>query len=109
MNEQHTLRRSLSLFQVIALAAGGMVAAWMVEIQYWFELSGTGSLLALLVCGILVLPLCFIYTEMTSMMPYAGGENIWVSNAFGWFVMAAVVHGIYNLVMLLMDKRIFAP
>ena len=21
---------------------------------------------------------------MTSMMPYAGGENIWVSNAFGW-------------------------
>ena len=32
-----------------------------------------------------------------------------VSNAFGWFVMAAVVHGIYNLVMLLMDKRIFAP
>ena len=35
MNEQHTLRRSLSLFQVIALAAGGMVAAWMVEIKYW--------------------------------------------------------------------------
>ena len=85
MNNQG-LKRSLTLFQVIALAAGGMVAAWMVEIKYWFELSGTGSLLALLVCGILVLPLCFIYTEMTSMMPYAGGENIWVSNAFGWNV-----------------------
>ena len=78
------LRRSLSLLQVIALAAGGMVAAWMVEIKYWFELSGTGSLIALFVCGLLVLPLCFIYTEMTSMMPYAGGENIWVTNAFGW-------------------------
>ncbi|MBO5556635.1 MAG: APC family permease [Oscillospiraceae bacterium] len=82
-NTQH-LRKSLSLFQIIALAAGGMIAAWMVEIQYWFELSGTGSLLALLLCGVLVLPLCFIYTEMTSMMPYAGGENIWVTNAFGW-------------------------
>ena len=80
----HGLKKSLSLLQVIALAAGGMVAAWMVEIKYWFELSGTGSLIALFVCGLLVLPLCFIYTEMTSMMPYAGGENIWVSNAFGW-------------------------
>jgi amino acid transporter len=84
MNNNQQLKRSLSLFQIIALAAGGMVAAWMVEIQYWFELSGTGSLLALFLCGVLVLPLCFIYTEMTSMMPYAGGENIWVTNAFGW-------------------------
>ena len=84
MGNNQGLRRSLTLFQVIALAAGGMVAAWMVEIKYWFELSGPGSLVALFVCGLLVLPLCFIYTEMTSMMPYAGGENIWVSNAFGW-------------------------
>ena len=70
--------------QLIALAAGGMIAAWMVEIQYWFELTGTGCLIALLLCGILVLPLCFVYTEMTTMLPFAGGENVWVSNAFGW-------------------------
>lgn len=37
-------------------------------------------------CAVLVLPLCFIYAEMTSMMPYAGGQNIWVTNALGWNV-----------------------
>lgn len=81
---ESNLKKTLSIPQVIALASGGMVAAWMVEIKDWFSWSGTGSLLALLFCGILVLPLCFIYSEMTAMLPYAGGENIWVSNAFGW-------------------------
>lgn len=38
------------------------------------------------ICVVLVLPLCFIYAEMTSMMPYAGGQNIWVTNALGWNV-----------------------
>jgi APA family basic amino acid/polyamine antiporter len=80
----NSLKKSLTLSQVIAMAAGGMIAAWMVEIKYWFELSGPGSIFSLLTCAALVLPLCFIYTEMTSMLPYAGGENIWISNAFNW-------------------------
>ena len=75
------LKKTLKLPQLIALAAGGMIAAWMVEIQYWFSLTGTGSLLALILCAVFVLPLCFIYAEMTTMLPYAGGENVWVSNA----------------------------
>ena len=80
------LRKELKLSSMIAMAAGGMIAAWMVEIKYWFELSGVGSVLSLLTCAILLLPLCFIYSEMTSMMPYAGGQNIWVTNALGWNV-----------------------
>ena len=67
------LKKTLKLPQLIALAAGGMIAAWMVEIQYWFSLTGTGSLLALILCAVFVLPLCFIYAEMTTMLPYAGG------------------------------------
>ena len=55
--EQQQLKKSLNLPQVITLAAGGMIAAWMVEIKYWFELTGTGSFLALIVCAIFVLPL----------------------------------------------------
>lgn len=69
---------------MISMAAGGMIAAWMVEIKFWFELSGVGSVLSLLTCALLILPLCLIYSEMTSMMPYAGGQNIWITNAFGW-------------------------
>ena len=63
------LKKTLKLPQLIALAAGGMIAAWMVEIQYWFSLTGTGSLLALILCAVFVLPLCFIYEEMTTMLP----------------------------------------
>lgn len=77
------LRKELKLSSMIAMAAGGMIAAWMVEIKYWFELSGPGSAFSLITCAILILPLCFIYSEMTSMMPYAGGQNIWITNAFG--------------------------
>ena len=80
------LKKELSLSQIIAMAAGGMIAAWMVEIKYWFEISGSGAVFSLLTCCILVLPLCLIYSEMTSMLPYAGGENVWISNAFGWNV-----------------------
>jgi len=78
------LKKELTLSQMIAMAAGGMIAAWMVEIKYWFEMTGTGAIICLLVCGIILLPLCLIYSEMTSMMPYAGGENVWTTNAFGW-------------------------
>lgn len=80
------LKKELGLFQLIAMAAGGMIAAWMVEIKLWFELSGVGSVFALITCAILVLSLCVIYAEMTCMLPYAGGVNIWVSNAFNWNV-----------------------
>ena len=78
------LKRELSLSQVIAMAAGGMIAAWMVEMIYWFELSGAGSFWALLTTGILVIPLGLVYSELSSMLPFAGGENVWISNAFGW-------------------------
>lgn len=83
---KNTLKKELSLAQVIAMAAGGMIAAWMVEIKYWFELSGVGSLAALGLCAILVLFLAEIYSEMTAMLPYAGGSGVWATNAFGWNV-----------------------
>lgn len=78
------LKKELTLSQVIAMAAGGMIAAWMVEIKYWFELSGTGSFWALLTTAVLVIPIGLVYSEMSSMLPFAGGANIWISNAFNW-------------------------
>lgn len=81
---ENKLKKTLSLPSMIAIAAGGMIGGWMVEIKYWFEVAGGGVVLSFLICAIMVLPLCFIYAELTSMLPYAGGEVIWVSNAFGW-------------------------
>ena len=80
------LKRDLTLWQVITFAAGGMIAAWMVEMIYWFELSGPGCFIALLVSGIFVIPLALCYSELSGMLPLSGGENIWVSNAFNWDV-----------------------
>lgn len=83
-NNKQELRKAIRLPGMIAMAAGGMIAAWMVEIKYWFEIGGAGAALSLLTCAVLILPLAFMYTEMTSMMPYAGGQNIWITNAFGF-------------------------
>lgn len=80
---ENGLRKELKLSNMISMAAGGMIAAWMVEIKFWFELSGPGAVFSLITCAMLILPLCFIYSEMTSMMPYAGGQNIWITNALG--------------------------
>lgn len=82
--EKQGLRKEIKLSGMIAMAAGGMIAAWMVEIKYWFEIGGVGAALSLLTCAVLILPLALMYTEMTSMMPYAGGQNIWITNAFGF-------------------------
>ena len=82
--EKQGLRKEIKLPGMIAMAAGGMIAAWMVEIKYWFEIGGSGAALSLLTCAVLILPLAFMYTELTSMMPYAGGQNIWITNAFGF-------------------------
>lgn len=84
MGQKSGFKKDLSMLGLICMAAGGMVGAWMVEIKYWFELSGAMSCVALLVCALFILPLTLIYTELTSAMPYAGGINIWASNAFGW-------------------------
>ncbi len=78
------LKKSLSLPSMIAIAAGGMIAGWMVEIKQWFAIAGGGAVISFLLCALMVLPLCLIYSEMTAMLPYAGGEVIWVTNAFGW-------------------------
>ena len=36
--EKQGLRKEIKLPGMIAMAAGGMIAAWMVEIKYWFEI-----------------------------------------------------------------------
>ena len=54
MDNNTGLRKELKLSGMIAMAAGGMVAAWMVEIKYWFELSGAGAAVSLLTCAILL-------------------------------------------------------
>lgn len=96
------LKKELGFSQIVAMAAGGMIGGWMVEIKLWFDLSGPGSAISLITCAILVLSLCFIYGEMTAMLPYAGGENVWISNSVNWdigwfsfwFVMLLYVMGV---------------
>lgn len=104
LSETNHLKKELTLIQIVAMAAGGMIAAWMVEMIYWFELSGTGSFWALLTTGIFVIPLGLIYSEMSSMLPFAGGENVWISNAFNWDIGWYFNWGLYLLYIFAMPN-----
>lgn len=77
------LRKEIRLPGMIAMAAGGMIAAWMVEIKYWFEIGGAGAALSLLTCAILILPLAFMYTEdiddaICRRTEYMDYQRIWI-------------------------------
>jgi len=83
LNENKLRSKQLGLWTIVALAVGGTIGTWIVDMSYWFQLSGAGSFFGLILSGILVLPLALCYSELSSTLPFAGGENVWVSNAFG--------------------------
>lgn len=79
-------RHSLGFWEIVGLAVGGMIGTWIVDMTYWFQLSGAGCFWALLLATVFVLPLGLCYSELNSMLPFSGGETIWATNAFGWFL-----------------------
>lgn len=86
VNKVGALRsRTLGFWTIVCLAVGGTIGTWIVDMTYWFQLSGAGCLWGLLLAGACVMPLALCYSELNSMLPFAGGEPIWTTNAFGWF------------------------
>ncbi len=91
------LNRSLKLIYVYAIAAGAIFTF----IGYWdsifYEYCGPGTFLAFILMTLLILPIAFVYCEMTPLFPKAGGELIYntvgINKHFGflsaWLIMAA--------------------
>lgn len=89
MNESGTgLKRQLSLFSVVALAAGAVLGGWLAEAPYWFELTGAGAAIIFPILAVLLVPVGLAFSELTALLPYSSAVDVWSSNAMnpkaGW-------------------------
>lgn len=50
------LKRQLSLFSLIAIAAGAVLGGWLAEAPYWFELTGAGAAFIFPILAIILIP-----------------------------------------------------
>jgi len=80
---QPGLRKAISLPLLWALASATILGPWLVMTQWWFSLTGPSLSLAFFVTMLLMLPVALCYSELTSMLPYAGGSYNFIGHAFG--------------------------
>ena len=77
------LKKVMSGPYLWALASATILGPWIVMTQYWFSLTGPSLSLAFAVTMMLMIPVAFCYSEMVSMLPYAGGSYNYIGHAFG--------------------------
>ncbi len=87
-NEQPQLRRSLRLFDGVALLIGITIGSGIYATPYLiagYFASFTGLILTWIVVGVFVMIGGLIYAELGTRMPYTGGEYTYISRCFGPF------------------------
>ncbi|MBF2719597.1 amino acid permease [Psychrobacter sp. NG254] len=79
------LKKSLGMFDIIALAFGAMVGwGWVVLAGGWILSAGTwGAMLAFFLGGLAVILIGVTYAELASSMPITGGEHTYTHRALG--------------------------
>jgi len=65
-----------------ALASATILGPWLVMANWWFSLTGPSLSLAFAVTMLLMIPVAFCYSELVSMLPYAGGSYNFIGHAF---------------------------
>ncbi|WP_193106065.1 APC family permease [Brachybacterium sp. FME24] len=82
------LKRQLSLFSLIALAAGAVLGGWLAEAPYWFELTGAGAAFIFPILAVILIPIALAFSELASVLPFASSVDVWSSSAInptiGW-------------------------
>jgi APA family basic amino acid/polyamine antiporter len=78
------LKRELTVFGTIAIAAGGVLGGWLAEAPYWFQLTGAGAAIIFPILAVLLLPVGLAFSELTAMLPFSSAVDVWASNAVGW-------------------------
>ena len=78
------LIRQLNLMQVIMLGAAGTISTEIFVLTgHAAGLAGPGAVLALIIAGILTLPIAINYCELATTYPVTGGAMAYVGEAFG--------------------------
>jgi APA family basic amino acid/polyamine antiporter len=83
---QPGLRKAMRLSYLWALASATILGPWLVMANWWFSLTGPSLSLAFLVTMLLMIPVAFCYSELTAMLPYAGGSYNFIGHAFNSMV-----------------------
>lgn len=79
------LERVLNRLDTACLAVGAMIGwGWMILAGQWITQAGViGTLIAFAVGGGIICLIGLVYAELTSALPFAGGEHVFVDHAFG--------------------------
>ena len=81
---KRTLKRQLSLFQVIMLGTAGTIAAEIFVLTgHAARISGPASILAVIIGGLLSFSIAFNYSELATVYPETGGAMTYVREAWG--------------------------
>lgn len=80
--EDNRLKKNLSLFNMIALSSGAVIGGWLAEAPYWFETTGAGAAFIFPFLALLLIPIGLAFCELTAMLPFSSGVNVWTTNAF---------------------------
>lgn len=78
-----SLKRQLSLFSLIAIAAGAVLGGWLAEAPYWFELTGAGAAIIFPILAVILIPIGLAFSELAAMLPFSSSVDVWSSNAMG--------------------------
>src|SRR4051794_22054895 len=84
-DQEHTLKRGLGLFDSTMIVAGSMIGSgiFIVTAEMARETGAAGwMLLAWVVAGVLTVAAALSYGELAAMMPRAGGQYIYLREAF---------------------------
>src|SRR5438105_14604703 len=78
------LRQALRAKEYFTLAFGSMVGVgWMVVIDDWLQRGGSlGAVLGFVIGGLLLLPIGYVYGQLTQRMPDAAGEVAYTAAVF---------------------------
>lgn len=80
--KDNKLKKNLSIFNMIALSSGAVIGGWLAEAPYWFQTTGAGAAFIFPILAILLIPVGLAFGELTAMLPFASGVDIWTTNAF---------------------------
>lgn len=106
-NHETRLKPKIGRIAMLAMAVGIIVGPWMPQMPFWFSLSGPSIALVFIIVMLLAIPIILAYSELTAMLPFAGGGYNFARNALG--ETPAWITGWFMILLYLIATAFMAP